>query len=221
MIERTERDVLRAYRVYKAEHVISTYIKDIDEDFNSYTVITAFVALYNGMTISELEKVLPISKNVLRDFVRKAVYKYGILDYNGSVVIGHRAFLDKGSRGVLSVSQRLQKDINEKTKELRVSRKLLRAFASLLSESSAHTIIIRDNAHSINQDSKGVLRYIHALWLALLGGNLYSGSTYAKELSNIGYMRAMNNGCVELNKDAIFYKSEEPNFELSTVCKNN
>lgn len=218
MIKRTERDILRAYRVYKAGALIRERITEEDCDYNTYIVIVAFVALYNGITPQELHKVLPIKNQVIKDMVRKCVYKYGILDFDGSVVIGHRSFLDKGCKGVLTIARPLQEAINAATKTLRVSRRMLRAFASVLSNSAAHTIILRDNLQHV--DSKGVLARMYAFWLALLDGSLYSGSAYAKDLTKLGYMRDNLNGNVILNKEAVFY-NKEPDFELSTICKSN
>lgn len=96
---------------------------------------------------------------------------------------------------------------------------MLRAFAAVLSNSSTHTIIMEENIENI--DSKSVLKHMYALWLALLSGNLYSGSEFAKNLSRIGYMRE-SGGNVIINKEAVFLKTnKEPNFELQPVCKNN
>ena len=64
MIERTERDILRAYRVYKSSDIIRNRV-DGEEDSEIYVVVCAFVALYNGITMSELQKVLPLSKNFI------------------------------------------------------------------------------------------------------------------------------------------------------------
>lgn len=208
MIVRTERDVLRAYRVYLAKDIIQSRVRSEDADI--YVTICAITALYNGITLSELQKVLPISKNVLKELVRRAVYTYGILDFNGSVVIGHRPFLDGGSKGVLSIPATLQEEINNKRKTIKIGRKKLIAFASVLSNVSAHTIIMKENIENI--DSKGVLKHMFLLWFALLSGDLYSGSTFAKNLARLGYMRPSGFG-VELNKDAVFMR-KEPEFEL-------
>ena len=123
MIERTERDILRAYRVYKSSDIIRNRV-DGEEDSEIYVVVCAFVALYNGITMSELQKVLPLSKNFIKELVKKAVYSYGILDFNGSVVIGHRQFLDNGSKGVISIAQPVQAAINVKTASRRVGRRI-------------------------------------------------------------------------------------------------
>lgn len=218
MIQRTERDILRAYRVYKCLNLFRDRVSDEEkDDANLYMLIAAFTALYNGITMSELQKILPIKRETLKTLVRSAVYKYGILEFNGQLVIGHRSFLDKGSKGVITISQSMLEEINEQTRNMKVGRKLLTAFASVLSNSSAHVIIMRDNIKNIS--GKGVLKHIYSLWLALLGGNLYSGSEYAKNLTDIGYVRPVG-GNVELNRRAVFFK-KEPDFELRTICKNS
>lgn len=214
MIERTERDILRAYRVYKSSDIIRNRV-DGEKDSEIYVVVCAFVALYNGITMSELQKVLPLSKNFIKELVKKSVYSYGILDFNGSVVIGHRKFLDSGSKGVISIAQPIQAAINIKTANLRVGRKILTAFASVLSNSSAHTIIMKDNIRNVS--NAGVLKHMFTFWLSLLDNSLYSGSEFAKNLSTIGYMRPLNNGVMELNKEAVFY-NKEPEFEIRTIC---
>ena len=213
MIERTERDILRAYRVYKSSDIIRNRV-DGEEDSEIYVVVCAFVALYNGITMSELQKVLPLSKNFIKELVKKAVYSYGILDFNGSVVIGHRQFLDNGSKGVISIAQPVQAAINVKTANLRVGRRILTAFASVLSNSSAHIIIMKDNIRNVS--NAGVLKHMFTFWLSLLDNSLYSGSEFAKNLSTIGYMRPLNNGGVELNREAVFY-NKEPEFEIRTI----
>ena len=130
MIERTERDILRAYRVYKSSDIIRNRV-DGEEDSEIYVVVCAFVALYNGITMSELQKVLPLSKNFIKELVKKAVYSYGILDFNGSVVIGHRQFLDNKNKGFNSKAPPIQTSIKEKTANHRVRIRILTVFASL------------------------------------------------------------------------------------------
>ena len=44
MIERTERDILRAYRVYKSSDIIRNRV-DGEEDSEIYVVVCAFVAV--------------------------------------------------------------------------------------------------------------------------------------------------------------------------------
>ena len=212
LLRRTQEDVLRAYKVYKCMDVIKK--KTNEQDSVMFTLIAMFVALYDGMSFKELEAVLPVSRSCLKDIVRKGIYNYRLFNYDHSLVLGRQCITQHVYKGVLTLTDSLKDCISYYTKGLSAPFVQLKAFAALLSNSSSHVIIIKDNVENIG-GGKEILRHLNALFTSVVNHNLYSESNYAKNLSNLGYMRRLN-GDIELNKNAIML-SKEPKFELRTV----
>lgn len=210
-ITRTREDIIRAYKVYKNMDLFKKHVTL--EDANICTLIGTFIALYGGLSMQELECLFPGSKSCIKDVVKKGIYKYGIFNFNGNLVLGRESLTGKISKGILSFSSSFEGELLSRTRTVNVNNPKLKAFSALLSNISSHVHIMQDNIEGSN--SKFILRHVHALFTALVNRNLYSGSTYAQNLTKLGYMRAAN-GDVELNKRAVMF-NKEPKFELRAV----
>ena len=211
LLTRTREDVLRAYKVYKCMDLIKR--RTNEKDATLFTLISAFVALYDGVSTKELEEILPVSRSCLKDVIKKGVYNFNIFNYDGNLALGRTNLTKHVYKGVLTLSQSMKDMIKSNTKVVSVPDIELKAFATLLSNSSSHVIIMRDNIE--HAGGKEILQHLHALFTSIVNHNLYSGCSYAKNLAHLGYMAPVN-GDVIVNKNAVMY-NKEPKFELQTV----
>ena len=210
-LTRTKSDVLKAYKVYK--HA-SKYLSNIPPTENEmYVLISTLTTLYGGLTLVELPNVLPVSKACIKRLVNNGIRRYCIFNYDTNLALGRDTLGTSVVRGVLTLKPHiLEKILKDYSNEV-ITTKDLNMFATLLSNTSAHVRIIRDNVKETN--STLILSHIRTLFDMIVNKQLSSSNTCLENLARLGYMRIREHN-IELNKSAILY-NKEAQFEVRTV----
>ena len=214
-VKRTIKDVLKAYKVYK---FISSYLTKIPRDDREiYALICTVATLYGGMTGVELEAVLPVSKACLKKVLNEGIYRYRLLDFKEDLALGRDPVGNKISKGVYQLKDYILTDILNRTLTDKISLTGLKNFATLLSNTSAHVNILRNNIKDNN--SKFIISHIGILLDVLTNQATQLDRNCTENLARLGYMRIKNEH-IELNKSAVLYNGD-PKFEITNLQRNS
>lgn len=208
-LKRSKKDVLEAYKAYKWSSVYTGKIPTDDKD--EYVILGTLMVLYGGLTFPELTAILPVSKASIKKVLNNGLHKYRIFECDVSLALGRDVLGTTLCKGVWNLRTEFRAAIQRKA-EL-PSAEELNTFATMLSNTSAHVNIIKDNIQNLS--GKFVLSHINTLFSTLINKTILSDSTCLENLAKLGYMRVGRTN-VELNRTALMY-NKEPRFEVLTV----
>lgn len=208
-LELTNEDVLRAYKVYKSAEMYTKRIPDNEKD--TYVILCTLLALYDGLSPLELQKVLMLTKHYTRKIISDGVTKYRIITLDKDLVLGRHTLCGTLSKGVLRMNNQMLSLIQKES--MNPDKQELETFATVLSNTSTHVKIIRNNVKNLTNSS--ILSHISMLFSTVICKQLQDRNECLPNLARLGYMRIRNKD-IELNKHALLY-NKEPNFAIRTV----
>ena len=207
----TNEDVLRAYKVYKS---VDRYLGNIPADEkDTYVILSTLLVLYDGLSPLEVQKAFLLTKSYAKRIISNGVTKYRIFTFDKDLVLGRHTLCGTLSKGVLRLNDQMLKAILRNEESMLPNKKVLDTFAVMLSNTSAHVKIVKNNV--LNVSSSSLLSYIRMLFNMLVNKQVHNENDCLDNLARLGYMRICGNN-IELNKNALLY-NKEPHFELSTI----
>lgn len=213
-LKRTKKDVLEAYKVYKCADAYTSKLPADDKD--EYIILSTLMVLYGGLTYPELHAILPISKATLKKVLNNGLYKYRIFECDEGLVLGRDVLGTTLCKGVWNLKKGFRVSIQKNEMELPTLEEL-KTFTTMLSNTSAHVNIIKDNIQNIS--GKFVLSHINTLFNTVVNKQIHADNSCLNNLTTLGYMRVREQN-IELNRTALMY-NKEPRFEIHKVQRDN